>query len=55
MNRCRAELNEMTAMFDPKPGELYEDYDAAIREMRRCKDIESALAAKPSEDDIWLN
>ena len=59
MNKARVDLRDMAAQFDKHLGELSNDYEKVIKEMRReqarYKAIDDALKAKPGEDDVWLN
>jgi hypothetical protein len=59
LNFARGEMREMARNFDRKLAEIANEYEKMIREMRRdqqrYKDIDSALKATRSDDDVWLN
>jgi hypothetical protein len=58
MNAARKDLHDMARRFDGHLGELQDDYEKVIKQMRaeqsRYNQIDAALRAKPSDDDIWL-
>ena len=49
----------MAAKFDEHLATLQSDYEFVLKEMKheavRHRELQKAIAAKPSEDDIWLN